>query len=59
MNVEMTELYTLKDGTMSLTEYLVPSTNKHCFEVKDEDEVLYDGESFQNAKSLYDQLCRE
>jgi len=56
---ETRELYTLKKGTTSLKEYLIPSTNRHRFEVKDHDETLYDGESFQRAKSLYEQLCRE
>ncbi len=59
MDVATRELYTLKKGTTSLKEYLIPSTNKHRFEVKDEDETLYEGESFQHAKSLYEQLCRE
>ena len=56
---ETRELYTLKKGTTSLKEYLIPSNNKHRFEVKDHDETLYEGESFQHAKSLYEQLCRE
>ncbi len=55
MDVTTKELYTIKNGTKSLTEYLIPSTNRHHFEVKEEDEVIYDGESFQNAKSLYEQ----
>jgi hypothetical protein len=39
------ELYTLKKGTTSLKEYLIPSNNRHRFEVKDHDETLYEGES--------------
>ena len=50
------ELYTLKKGTKSLKEYLTPSNNRHRFEVKDREKTLYDGESFQHAKSLYEQL---
>jgi hypothetical protein len=53
------ELYTLKKGTTTLKEYLTPSNNRHRFEVKDREKTLYDGESFQQAKSLYEQLCRE
>lgn len=56
---EARELYTLKKGTTSLKEYLIPSNNRHRFEVKDHDETLYEGESFRYAKSLYEQLCRE
>jgi hypothetical protein len=53
---DTTELYTLKKGTTSLREYLIPSNNRHRFEVKDRDETLYEGESFQHARSLYEQL---
>jgi hypothetical protein len=53
---EMRELYTLKAGSMSLKEYLVVSNNKHCFQVANHDEILYEGESYQQAKSLYDEL---
>jgi hypothetical protein len=52
------ELYTLKEGKTSLKEYVIPSTGKHRFEVKNRDEILYEGESYQYAKSLYEDLCR-
>jgi len=52
------ELYTLKAGSKSLKEYLILANNKHRFEVADHDEILYEGESFQHAKSLYEELCR-
>jgi hypothetical protein len=55
---ETRELYTLKAGSMSLKEYLVVSNNKHCFQVSNHGEILYEGESFQHAKSLYDELSR-
>jgi hypothetical protein len=55
---ETRELYTLKAGSMSLKEYLVVSNNKHRFQVSNHDEILYEGESFQQAKSLYDQLSQ-
>jgi hypothetical protein len=54
---ETRELYTVKEGTKSLKEYVIRSTNRHRFEVKDRDRILYEGESFQQAKSLYEQLC--
>ena len=55
---ETRELYTLKAGSTSLKEYLIVSNNKHCFQVANHDEILYEGESFQQAKSLYDELCQ-
>ena len=54
---ETRELYTVKEGTKSLKEYVICSTNRHRFEVKDRDRILYEGESFQQARSLYEQLC--
>jgi hypothetical protein len=32
---EARELYTLKEGTAILKEYIIPATNRHLFEVKD------------------------
>jgi hypothetical protein len=55
---EAKELYTLKEGRAILKEYVIPATNKHLFEVKDEDQVLYQGESYRQAKSLYQELCQ-
>ena len=55
---ETRELYTLKEGKTSLKEYLIPATGRHRFEVKNCDEIVYEGESYQYAKSLYDELCR-
>jgi hypothetical protein len=52
------ELYTLKEGRAILKEYVIPATNKHVFEVKDEDQVLYQGESYRQAKALYQELCQ-
>jgi hypothetical protein len=54
---ETRELYTLKEGKMSLKEYLIPATGRHRFEVKNFEEVVYEGESYQYAKSLYEELC--
>ena len=59
MDATTTELYTIENGTRTLTEYVIASINKHRYEVKDEDEVLYEGESFQHAKSIYEQPCRK
>jgi hypothetical protein len=52
------ELYTLKEGTATFKEYVMPSTNKHFFEVKKRGRVLYEGESYRQAKSLYQELCQ-
>jgi hypothetical protein len=52
------ELYTLKEGTAILKEYVIPATNRHLFEVKDEDQILYQGESYRHARSLYQELCQ-
>ena len=54
---EARELYTLTEGKAILREYVMPTTNKHLFEVKDEDQILYQGESFSLARSLYQELC--
>jgi hypothetical protein len=54
---EAKELYTLKEGTATFKEYVIPSTNKHFFEVKKRGRVLYEGESYQHARSLYQELC--
>ena len=55
MDLTTTELYTIENGTKSLTEYVIASINKHHYEVKDGNEILYEGESYQHAKSLYEQ----
>jgi hypothetical protein len=55
---EARELYALKEGTAIFKEFVVPATNKHFFEVKKRGEVLYQGESYRQAKSLYQELCQ-
>ena len=55
---EARELYTVKEGRATLKEYVIPTTNRHLFEVKDEDQVLYQGESYRHAKALYQELCQ-
>jgi len=55
---EARELYTLKEGKAFFRECVVPTTNKHLFEVKDQDQVLYQGESYRHAKALYQELCQ-
>ena len=59
MDATTTELYTIENGTKTLTEYVIASINRHRYEVRDENEVLYDGESYQHAKSIYEQPSRE
>lgn len=53
---EAREIYTLKEGKTTLREYVVRATNKHCFEVTDGSRVVYEGESYQKAKLLYQAL---
>ena len=53
---EIRELYTLNEGKASLREYVILATNTHRFEVKNRGRVLYEGESYQEAKSLYEQV---
>lgn len=50
------DLYTVKEGKASLREYVICATNKHRFEVKNGSQVVYEGESYQQAKSLYHEL---
>jgi hypothetical protein len=53
---ESREIYTVKEGNASLREYVIPATNKHRFEVKNGSRVVYEGESYQQAKFLYQEL---
>jgi hypothetical protein len=53
---EARELYTVKEGKATFREYVIPATNKHRFEVKNGSRVVYEGESYQQAKSLYQAL---
>ena len=56
---EAKELYTIKEGKVTLQEYVILATNRHRFEVKNQDQVLYEGESYQQAKSLYQKLSEK
>jgi hypothetical protein len=56
---EMRELYTVKEGKATLREYVILANNKHRFEVKNRGQVLYQGESYQQAKSLYQELSEK
>jgi hypothetical protein len=56
---EAREIYTIKVGKASLREYVIPATNKHRFEVKNGTRVVYEGESYQEAKSMYRELSEE
>jgi hypothetical protein len=53
---EVRDLYTLQEGKATLREYVIPATNRHRFEVKSRGRVLYDGESYQEARALYEEL---
>jgi hypothetical protein len=50
------ELYTVTEGKATLREYVISATNKHRFEVKNRGKVVYEGESYQQAKSLFQGL---
>jgi|GEM_PF-2128814 len=52
----MRELYTVQEGKSTLREYVILATNKHRFEVKNGSRVVYEGESYQQAKTLYQEL---
>ena len=56
---EARELYTVKEGKVTLREYVICANNKHRFEVKDGSRVVYEGESYQQAKSLYQELTEK
>jgi hypothetical protein len=56
---EARELYTVKEGKVTLREYVILANNKHRFEVKNRGQVLYEGESYQQAKSLYQELTEK
>ena len=53
------ELYTLKEGKATFRECVISATNRHCFEVKNRGRVVYEGESYRAAKSLYEELCQQ
>ncbi len=55
---EARELYTLKTGTKTFKEFVIPATNRHRFEVKNRGRLVYEGESYRQAKSLYEELCQ-
>jgi hypothetical protein len=55
---EVKEIYTVKEGKATLREYVIPATNRHRFEVKKRGQVVYEGESYQQAKSLYQDLSK-
>jgi hypothetical protein len=52
------EICSIEKGEKCLRTYLIPSTGNIRFEVKDHNEILYSGESFEQAKNLYEQVCR-
>jgi hypothetical protein len=53
---EAREIYTVKDGEAALRECVFFATNRHRFEVRNGSQVVYEGESYQQAKSLYEEL---
>jgi hypothetical protein len=55
---EAAEVFSMTKNTKSLKTYLLPSNGNWTFEVKDRERVLYKGESFQKARTVYEELCR-
>ena len=53
------ELYMVKEGKASLREYVICANNKHRFEVKNGSGIVYEGESYQQAKSLFQELTEK
>jgi Holliday junction resolvase RusA-like endonuclease len=56
---QVKEIYIMKEGKASLREYVIPATNKHRFEVKNRGKTLYEGESYQQARSLFQGLIEK
>ena len=52
------EIYSIKNGKKCLKTYLIPSTGTMAFEVMDHDDILYNGESFEQATTVYEGLCQ-
>ena len=53
------EICSIINGKKSLKTYLISSAGNIAFEVRDHDEILYDGESFKEAATVYEGLCRQ
>jgi hypothetical protein len=58
-SVRRSEICSIEKGDKCLRTYLVPATGNIRFEVKDHDKILYNGESFEQAKNLYEHVCRD
>ena len=52
------EICSIKNGEKCLKTFLVPSTGDIGFEVKDHNEIIYKGESFERATTVYEDLCK-
>ena len=48
----------IKNGKKCFKTYLIPSTGNVGFEVRVHDNILYNGESFGRATTLYEGLCQ-
>lgn len=55
---ERKEICSISNGERCLKTYLIPSTGSIGFEVKNNDDLIYMGESFQQATTVYEGLCR-
>jgi hypothetical protein len=53
---EVRDLYPLQEGKATLREYVILARNRHRFEAKSRGRVLYAGESYKEARALYQQL---
>jgi hypothetical protein len=53
------DICSITNGNKCLKTYLIPPTVNIAFEVKDHDGILCHGESFKEAATLWDGLCRQ
>jgi hypothetical protein len=52
------EICSIESGKRCLKTFLTPSTGDIGFEVKDHDAIVYKGESFDQATTVYEGLCQ-
>ena len=56
--MDRTSEISIKNGEKCFKTYLIPSTGNVGFEVRVRDNILYNGESFEQATTLYEGLCQ-
>jgi hypothetical protein len=56
---QLKHVFTASKNSKSLVTYLDSSEGGYCFEVKDGEELLYRGGSFEDARKTYENLIPE